>query len=312
MSESQLVSKLDLNLSNLTGGNGILPEAVAETFIRQLQEENPLLGAVRTVMMDSYTQRFPKVAAPNRALIPMEDGAGSRKIFATNSTREPQEADRVTVATSSFTLTAKEVGASVALYDEVLKDNIEGQAFQDVIISMLRERIGLDLADGLYNGDTASGDAFLAMQNGIRKALTSNVIDAAGAPLTSGLLDQAIKAMPTKFWRNQNDFRFMMHPHKAVDFRAMLGARQTGLGDSAIRNGADFQYSGISGFGTATLPNGDIVLSNPKNFIMGIWKEISVEPERKPGARATLIHFNLRVAYGVEDESAAVIIKNVG
>ena len=87
-------------------------------------------------------------------------------------------------------------------------------------------------------------------------------------------------------------------------YRNVLIARGTTLGDSAQTGFAPLTFKGIPVVHCATLDDetgrtlsGDVahsILSNPKNLAYGIWKNLSIEPERKPGEELTKYWFRMR------------------
>jgi hypothetical protein len=71
----------------------------------------------------------------------------------------------------------KEVIAEVHLHYEVLEDNLERGNLESHIMRLIAERASLDLEEWMLSADTGSGDAYLALTDGIIKRSTSNVVD---------------------------------------------------------------------------------------------------------------------------------------
>jgi hypothetical protein len=94
--------------------------------------------------------------------------------------------DRSKPTTSQITLTTSEVMAEVRIPYEVLEDNIERGGMADTVLALIAERAALDLEELLILGDTASGDAYLALMNGILKRVTTNVVDAQNGSISVG------------------------------------------------------------------------------------------------------------------------------
>jgi hypothetical protein len=55
----------------------------------------------------------------------------------------------------------------------------------------------------------------------------------------------------------------------------------------------------------------DILLTDPRNLIVGFTRRITFESERSASRRATLLYFTLRFGLKIEENNAIVKIKNV-
>ncbi len=153
---------------------------------------------------------------------------------------------------SDVELDAKLFKAEVRLSDEVLEDSIERGELRQTIMEMLADAIARDMEDVAINGDTASVDPFLATMDGILKQATSNVVDA------------------------------------DLGYRNTLADRATVAGDRFLEDDTPVLYSGVPLQPIPLFPEnlgvgGDqtaIVLCNPKNVHVGIWRQIRFESDR--------------------------------
>jgi hypothetical protein len=176
---TELSQKADFALSELTSATVVCstPNRTTPSF-DLLIDQPTILRAVRTVPMNTpqmklnkigFGSRILKVAPQGTAPYMQDSGANNRWLAAT---------DRSKPTTSQITLTTSEVMAEVRIPYEVLEDNIERGGMADTVLALIAERAALDLEELLITGDTASGDAYLALMNGILKRVTSNVVDA--------------------------------------------------------------------------------------------------------------------------------------
>lgn len=104
-------------------------------------------------------------------------------------------------------------------------------------MQMIAERAAVDIEELLVNGDTSSSDSYLAQLDGIRKQATSHIVDAAGEELTRQTFKRGYKAVPPKYLRIPQEFRFYTSPGIEVEWKDRVADRQTNLGDAAVQGG---------------------------------------------------------------------------
>lgn len=269
----KLIQKADLAVSDLVSDGGYLKDEETDRFIRLAIKQGDLLPLVKVIPMASHTKEFAKTRITQRALRP-----------STSKTPLAAAADRTAPELSKFSVTAKLYKAEVHLDDETLEDQIEGSAFKDTILSMFTEKIGVDVDDVLINGDTASGDATLATQDGVLKRITANIVDAAGGDLTKTVLQGMIKAMPQEFARFER-MKFFTSRNARLDYNDSLTVRETALGDNQIVGPGGAAYHGIPVVKVDGFPNlvGDVtnaVLMDPQDIYLGWWRQMRFETER--------------------------------
>ncbi|MEC2041026.1 phage major capsid protein, partial [Bacillus altitudinis] len=197
----------------------------ASTFIRMVQNTPTLLQDARVIPMESDSQKIEKIGFGQRILRAGEEG------------KALEAKDRVAPTTSTVQLTAKEVIAEVNITYDTLENNIEGDNLQNTIMQMLAERAAVDIEELILNGDTKSDDAYLAQLDGIRKQAESHIVDMAGEPLTRQVFKQGYKAVPPKYLRVPQEFRFYTSPGQEVEWKDKVADRQTNLGDAAVQGG---------------------------------------------------------------------------
>ena len=299
--EADLLAKAELSLSDLTAGGLLNPEQ-SSTFLRKILDEATMLKEVRSVPMNAPQKVINKVGFTSRILKAAVQTTGSRAL---------SSGDRSKPTTGKVTLNTVEVIAEVPLPYEVLEDNIERDDFQDTLLTLMAERAALDLEELVIQGDTDSGDDYLALTDGVLELATSNVVDAGNSPITPALLSTAMKAMPTKYLRMKSRMAWFMPHDIEQDYRTALASRQTGLGDAVITGDAPVRALGIRIIACANMPSDQIVLTDPRNIIFGLQRNIRIETDRNIQERQIDIVLTARVAVQLEEEDAVVKINNV-
>ena len=271
-----ILQKADLALADLTAGGGILKPAQAQKFMRLLIKDSPLMRLATVVPMQSPKQQLSKIKFGSRVLRP---GA--------EATALPL-ADRARPDLSQVQLDAKLFKAEVRLSDEVLEDSIERGELRQTIMEMMAEAISRDMEEVLINGDTLSADPFLAVMDGVLKQATSNVVDAGGAAISKNLLRDMLKTIPSEHLRDKKAMRFMTSVDADLDYRNTLAERATAVGDRLLEGDTPVLYSGVPLQPIPLFPENlgagsdqtVILLCNPKNIHVGIWRNIRVESAR--------------------------------
>lgn len=312
MTESELIKKTDFALSDLSGGSngGLLTVDQSNKFIEQLIDTPTILNEARVYPMTSPSQEINKTKFGSRILRAAEDGSGDRAIH--SGSRALTAAKRSKPSTSKLTLNTKEYIAEVRLPYEVLEDNIERGNFQETVLRMITGRVALDMEEIILLGDTGSGDADLALQDGYLELITSNVVDANSAAVSAMVFTNAFKAMPTQYRRDLNSMRFYAHPNVVADYKLALASRQTGGGDQFLLTSQDPLVMGIALKQAALMPSSKMILVDPKNLLVGVQRSVRMEFDKDIQTREYIMVVTLRIAVQVEEELAAVKVTNLG
>ena len=276
LSNRTILEKADLALADLTAGGGILKPAQAQKFMRLLIKESVLMKLATVIPMASPKQQISKIKFGSRILRPGQEATALAL------------ADRAKPDLSSVELDAQLFKAEVRLSDEVLEDSIERGELRQTIMEMMAEAISRDMEEVLINGDTVSADPFLAVMDGVLKQATSNVVDAAGAPISKTLLQSMLKTLPSEHLRDKKAMRFMTSVDADLDYRNTLADRATVAGDRLLESDTPVLHGGVPVQPVPLFPENlgvgndqtVIVLCNPKNIHVGIWRQIRLESDR--------------------------------
>jgi HK97 family phage major capsid protein len=314
MKNSSLLRKADLALADLTANGGLLQPEQSNTFIRRLLKTPTILPRARVVSM----------ASPSRKINTI--GFGQRILRAATSATALAPSDRAKPTTTQLTMDTDEVIAEVRLPYDVLEDNIESAqaannepantgpgGLRTTIISLIAERAALDLEELALSGDTASGDAYLALQNGFLKiaATSGHVVDFQDAPISKTLFKKGKFAMPKEYLRDLGGMANFVATDQQTEYVDTLANRQTILGDTMVANGGEPGAYGTPVIGVPTLPDDVGFFTNPKNLIFGIHRQLSMEFDKDITARVYIIVLTARIGFMIENPDAVVYYENI-
>lgn len=299
-----LISKADLALSELTSGGGVLPEAKAKQFMEIMIKRGVLTSIARVVPMASPSQTVDKIRFSGRIL-----RAGSAGLALA-------EADRSKPELTKVPLTAKLWKAEVQLGDEILEDNIEGEALQNHILSLVAERCSADVDDLVINSDTSNAalDPELKLFDGMIKAVTTNTVAAGGTVLTKDVLKASRKALPIEFQSNPAELKYFTSVNAVTEYGDAMADRMTGLGDAHLQTASAIRYMSTEVMPVPYWPENlgggtdetVVILTHPKNILIGIWRTIKLEMERSARHGTNILVASLRMDFAFEHEPATV------
>jgi len=313
-SNKELLRKADIAVGDLQSNGGYLNPEQSDQFIRKLLIQPTLLAQVRRVVMNSPVRKINKIQFASRIL---------RKAV---SATPLSSGDRSKPTTEQIQLTTSEVIAEVRLPYDVIEDNIErgnigtmtdtggsptSGGLRDTIMTLIAERAALDLEEMAILGNVGSGDDYLALQDGYLARFSSNVVDAAGAPISRTVLKNGMKAMPVQYRRNRAAMRHFFSTEQEIEYRDTLNARETPMGDGQYQSTAPVYGAGAPVEGVGLMPGASGLLVNPLNLIFGIQRDIMFETDKIITDRVYVIVVTARVALQVEEELAGVKYINV-
>ena len=307
LNNRSILEKADLALADLTTGGGVLAPAQAQKFMRLLIKQSVLMQMATIVPMAAPKQEISKIRFGSRILRPGQEGVALAS------------ADRSKPDMTSVELDAKLYKGEVRLSDEVLEDSIERGELRQTIMEMLSEAIARDMEELAINGDTASADPFLATMDGILKQSTSNIVNAASGVIDNTILTDLLRTLPSEYLRDKKAMRFLTSVDADLDYRATMAARATTVGDRFLEGDAPVLYSGVplssvplwpENLG-ATTDQTAILLCNPKNINVGIWRKIRLEADRDVSEGVLKIVATLRFDVRFAEEPATAKAINV-
>lgn len=310
------------------GGSGLLKPEQSKRFIDYMFDKTVLVKQVRTERLRANEMELDRI------------GVGERLMR--GATEAVDTGENQGVFFSKISLRTHKLRLDWELSTESLEDNIEGAGFEDHVARLMASQAGNDIEDLAINGDTASADPLLKVFDGWRKLAVSgtsdgaaHIVDAAGAGLTRETANRALKAIPRKFMQRRGALRFYSGAGLAQDYAYSLaqetyldaqGPNAGNLGDSIAQGAAGWVGPRIMGqtlqevplfledrVGThsgATGNHGDVWLTDPRNLILGIRRDIQVFREFKPKKDSIEFTVFCRVGVGIENTDAMVVVTN--
>jgi hypothetical protein len=210
-------------------------------------------------------------------------------------------------------LITKELMGEYWIPYDVLEDNIERGNFEDTLMRLFVERVGLDMEELFLLGDTDNtGDDLLSVTDGILTLVSpSKVIDcSAYTNVDKSLFKAGIQNMSTKYLRARNLLRFFTSHHAETEYRDSLADRSTALGDEKTTGFTPTKSFGVPVIPAALMPENKVLLTDPQNLILGVQRQIMIETDRDIRRRVLVVVCTMRVDIQIERSDACVVMEN--
>ena len=227
--------------------------------------------------------------------------------------------DNLTPATIGFgkaELKATKLKALTSILDDDKEDNIEREAFEQTLLTMMGEAVGIDLEAVAVYGDTTKTGLFGTM-DGWLKTSTRHISSFTGTTIIEKF-DEMIAQMPAAY-RQANLMKDLVFyaPFEVIEeYRNFLIDRETGLGDSSLLNAEELKYKGIPVKYAPVLDAADgrtscgytpIILTVPEFLWLGMYKDISIEPKRIVENEETEYYYRMRCDASLQWNDAVVV-----
>ena len=328
--------------SSTLSGNGLLYPDQANRFLDYMWDATILAKAARTIRMRSNTTEIDRVAVGQRIMTVAQE-ENPRNFVASGDSYTNANSTTFSAQNATFnkvSLTTRKLRLDWELSAESLEDNLEGPDLEDHIARLMATQAGNDIEDTLING-TGTGSGLMSAFAGFRSLALGNahVVDAAGYGLDKTVFNQAIKTLPRKYKQRRNQLRFFTGSNLVQDYLFNLTANAgngnpfdiaSGIirGDVAANDGGPGtvtpfafgipvinvplitetqagDYSGAAG------SHGDLHLTFPQNFIVGIKRDVTVYRLFQPKKDTIEYTLFIRVGCVMENYDAHVIVKNI-
>jgi hypothetical protein len=324
--------------SSALSGNGLLYPDQANRFLDYMWDATILAKAARTIRMRSNTTEIDRVSVGQRIMTVAQEENPR------DYTGVAGGAGAFSNAAASFnkvSLTTRKLRLDWELSAESLEDNVEGPDLEDHIARLMATQAGNDIEDVLING-TGTSTGLLSAFKGFRQLALDNahVVDAQGVGLDKSVFNLAIKTLPRKYKQRRNQLRFFTGSNLVQDYLFNLTSMtSTGFnpfdiasgvirGDVAANDGGPGSVTpyafGIpvinvplmdeTRAGDYTSPSGlhgDVHLTFPQNFIIGIKRDVTVYRLFQPKKDTIEYTLFIRVGCVMENYDAHVIVKNI-
>lgn len=287
-----------------TGKALLNPEQLAR-FLKAASLPQVMLNSADFKLMKSHEKNLSRVGIRGRVL-----QSGYTKTGETNPDIEAAEKEfGVNV------LSAKKLKALCEIEDDELDDNLEQEQYTNTLLNLMGERVGEDLE--FFNAYASTDidydtNSLLSSTDGWIKSaaqqLKSTGVDNSDGTIdlangVESMFDKLLLSIPPRFRQNRNGFVFFV-PFEVEDaYRNVLRGRQTNLGDTNQTGFGGLLYKGIPVVHCPTLDAEDgrgiddtatTLLTKPTNMAYGVWKNVTIEPYRKPADELTQFWYRLR------------------
>ena len=269
---SQLIKNAITSSGTLqgTGKGGYLSPEQAKKFISYMVDNTAILKDTRMEQMKAPDKTLDFMLIGSRLIRKATEGAAPNDVTGIDTKRKELRSVKVRLAAD--------------ITQEFLEDNIEGEDAADRIARELAQQFGNDLADLMFNGDTAAtgNDAeFLTIGDGvIKQAKASTATHKFSTKDKTGykdvILPGMLSLMPSKFKRDRNNLRFYCSPTVADEYIKELAQRVSELGDKILMGGELIKFLGIQVFPVEYIPDGVVILTNRLNLVSGVQRDMKV------------------------------------
>ena len=246
--------------------------------------------------------------------------------------------DQLTAATIGFgkaELNSTKLKALTGILDDDKEDNIEQAQFEQTLLTMMGEAVGVDLEalcvfgdDSYTSGSPAAKDPLFSTFDGWLTQAT-NTIESSNQSASTGdfnigtngitsMFDAMINEMPVAY-RQANLMKDLVFyvPWEVKDaYHDYLIDRETGLGDSSLLNNTELQYKGIPVKYAPVLDANDgrtvhgaipSMLTVPEFLWYGVYKDLSVEPDRIVAQELTNYYYRIRCAASLQWADSLIV-----
>ena len=311
--------------TDMASAKALLNEEQFATFMRAATINQTILNDASFRRMNSTSQVVSSTKVTGRVLQNGYKSAGVTQ-------------DQLTPATIGFgkaELNATKLKALTSILDDDKEDNIEREQFEQTLLTMMGEAVGIDLEAVCVFGDTtytsgspaAADPLFSTLDGWLTSATTTLKSDGAKGSSTkdfdladgiTAMFDKMLYSMPAAYRQSNlmKDLVFYVPFEVQEAYREFLIDRETGLGDSSLLNATDLQYKGIpvkyapvldAADGRTVHGNVASILTVPEFLWYGVYKDLSVEPKRIVENEETEYYYRIRCDASVQWADSVIV-----
>lgn len=291
-------------------GKALLNPEQLGMFLRAATLNQTILRDATFDILNSFEKQYVETSIEGRVLQPGYKIVDSKQV--TND-----ELDAAEVAFEPTILTTTKIKTMCSIEDDEKDDNLEKEQFEQTLLGMMGERAGEDLEVWALYADTDKYQPsnLLGTADGWLKNAQGQLVSTGAAEqgatgdfdpvndTVEAIFDAAIYEMPLRF-RQRNKLKFYV-PFEIEDaYRNLLKSRGTPLGDSTQTGYTPtLTYKGIPIINCqsfddealrTSLETTNVMLTNPEYLLYGIWKNMTIEPDRVVKHERTDYYYRLR------------------
>ena len=333
---SQLVNENEIEVfksmrSDMASARALLNDEQFNTFMRAAITEQSILGDASFRRMNAMNQVVSSTKVVGRVL-----QNGYKTVNDEQVTQN--ELTEATIGFGKAELNSTKLKALTSILDDDKEDNIEREQFEQTLLTMMGEAVGIDLEalcvfgdDSYTSGSPATADPLFSVFDGwLTQAAeyavnSTGVITAAGSGTADFDLDNTVESMfdtmigkmPVAYRAAGllNRMSFYV-PWEVYDsYQNLLASRETGLGDTNVTGRPSLTYKNIpvkyapvldAEDGRTVHGNVPSLLTIPEFLWYGVYKDLSVEPNRVVAEEKTEYFYRIRCAAGLQWKDAVI------
>ena len=257
---NQVINKAGTTTTATLAAGGALNPEQAKQFIQQTFEKTALGNLIRHVQRVARAGEIDKIGIDRRIL--------------RGKVENVDDGYRVQPKHSKLEYSTTAVRLPWEITEEALRENIEGQNYENIVTNLMTTQLGIDREDLMLNGDTATLSSdddydFLKVNDGWIKQIkasghTLNRASVNGGAMSDDVFYSMLLSMPDKY--QDNSLRWLMAPSRKTKWEKFL-VEQARTSGGAVTDG---MINNPAGHGIVTVPNfpaDAILLVNPQNLI---------------------------------------------
>lgn len=302
---NQIINKSELTVGGNTGAE-IFTVEQASRFIDMAQDDSSFLSRLRFEKKKATSGTIPKLGIQSRIL---------RK-----KTEMTKSSDDVEAEFAEVPYQTVEATFSGPISEQFLRENIEGQSFEDHFMNKLNEQYRLDVLDLAFNGDESSTDVFLNINDGFLKLLDTGAHVVDGSTINGGNFSDDYfyamrKALPRKHF-NARKYVWIMSDAQELNLLRYLKARNTSAGDIALLGGKELNPLSLKREIIPNFPDDVMLLVNPENLtIISTYDyKLRTTREGKQAVQNDAVYYALHcnLDFIILEKDAVVKLVNIG
>ena len=269
----EIIAKAGTIETGSLNAGGLLNPEQARRFIQQTFDATNLNQIVRHEMRRARSGEIDKIGIDRRIV--------------REKVENVDDGYRAGVKTSQIKYNTTAIRLPWEITEDTLRENIEGQAFEQIVTDLMTQQLGIDCEDLYLNGDedtpekydTGSKDGegqpimadtpdynFLKINDGWIKQIANggHVYDKSAADgMSLDFFYKALQAMPNKY--NNGKLRWVMSPRRAQQWELYLLEKVIGAG-GAVPESVYKSPAGIPVVQAPKIPDDMILLTDPQNL----------------------------------------------
>lgn len=293
-------------ISTGTITNGLLQPYQAKKFIQQTFEVTNLGPLLRHVTRTAKSGEIDKIGIASRIV--------------RGKTENSDDGYRSEITTSSIEYACKAIRLPWEITEETLRENIEGEQFEEVVTNLMTTQLGVDLEDLYLNSDEDTSDTdpdydFLKLNTGFIKQISDggHVFDASEETTMSlNVFYKTLQSIPNKY--NNGKLRWLMSPKRAQEWELYLLNKVVDAG-GAVPESVYNSPAKIKTISCPSMPDDVIILTDPKNLVVVNTYEVKIRKTTEgkeaimQDKRFYVIHLDFDAI--IEELDATAIITNL-